>query len=344
MSDVRPIVAIRRRDRSPLYFAIGAALAAVLLFVALDSRRRAFETTEQPATAVTVRGESVPELLIPYQPDEPIALSAPKPWPRPGQLGPAAQLAPTPQAAMPRPLRVRSAPTAPQYVPSQLPYQPPMGPIVDSAAGNPPTPLSSPVATQGPTDKLASGRVMAGRLENPSTTIPQGTLISAVLETGLDSTGAGYSRALVTRDVHSFDGTRLLIPRGSRLYGSYEAGVGQGQKRALIRWNRLLRPDGVTINLDSPASDPLGRAGVPGKVNSHFLQRLGNALLSSTVGMGGALLSRNVSPVVVMPGAQAVTPALPTGGDVKPTLTVKPGARVSVFVRHDLDFSSVDGN
>ena len=222
-------------------------------------------------------------------------------------------------------------------------YQPPSGPIIDSAAAGPASPLGPQPPARDQADTRTSGRIMAARLDNPSMTIPQGTLINAVLETGLDSTGAGYARALVTRDVQGFDGTRLLIPRGSRLYGSYEAGVDQGQKRALIRWTRLLRPDGATINLDSPASDPLGRVGVPGKVNSHFVQRFGNALLNSTVGLGNLLLSRRVTPVVVVPGATGQVPTVSGNDQIKPTLTVKPGARVSVFVQHDLDFSSVDG-
>lgn len=55
----------------------------------------------------------------------------------------------------------------------------------------------------------------AGSIANRATTVPQGTLIPAVLETAMNSTGAGFARALVQRDVHGFDGTRVLIPRGS---------------------------------------------------------------------------------------------------------------------------------
>jgi type IV secretion system protein VirB10 len=152
---------------------------------------------------------------------------------------------------------------------------------------------------------------------------------------------------VVTRDIHGFDGTRVLIPRGTRLYGIYEADVALGQNRAQIRWTRLLRPDGVSVALDSPAADPLGRAGVRAMVNNHFMQRLGNALLGTASAIGSTLVTQNIgnSPVIVaVPGAaqqttQAVTPAT---GQIMPTLTVRQGTRITVFVQHDLDFSLVD--
>jgi type IV secretion system protein VirB10 len=188
---------------------------------------------------------------------------------------------------------------------------------------------------------------MAGRLENPATTVIQGTLVNAVLETALDSTRPGQTRAIVTRDVFGFDGTRLLIPRGTRLYGSYEADVAQGQKRAQIRWTRLLRPDGASVALDSPAADPLGRAGIEGRVNNHFFQRVGNALVGTTASIGSALVTRNIATSPVVVAVPDATPAIPqvaqsSPSQIAPTLTVRQGTRISVFVQHDLDFTSVE--
>ena len=168
------------------------------------------------------------------------------------------------------------------------------------------------------------------------------------METALDSTSPGQTRALVTRDVYGFDGKRLLIPRGTRLYGAYEADVAQGQKRAQIRWTRLLRPDGVTIALDSPAADPLGRAGVEAKVNNHFFGRLGNALIGTAGNIGSALVTRSVAPsspvVVAVPGTtQAATQSIsPGSAQIMPTLSVRQGTRITVFVQHDLDFTTVE--
>jgi type IV secretion system protein VirB10 len=198
-------------------------------------------------------------------------------------------------------------------------------------------------ASQAARGEEGSARVTAERFLNPSLTIPQGTVIPAVLETALDSTRVGGVRALVQRDVSGFDGSRVLIPRGSRLYGEYEASLQPGQNRALVRWTRLIRPDGVTIALDSPSSDPLGRAGIQGKVDTKFLQRFGGALLQSVLDIGvGVAVNRATDGVIVaLPGStQNVRVTEPE--QIQPTLKVKHGTSVSVFVARDLDFSTVD--
>lgn len=242
-----------------------------------------------------------------------------------------------------------SSPPAPQRVAvEQVPaYSPPQSeafrprePSVTFAAppvSLPPQPALAPEAPE-------PSRIKASRLERPSRTIPQGTVIPAVLETALDSTRPGGVRALVQRDTYGFDGTRVLIPRGSRLYGEYDAQLQRGENRALIRWTRLIRPDGVTVALDSPASDPLGRAGVKGKVDSKFFQRFGGALLQSVLDIGVGVATREATDgvIVALPGStQNVTPRL-TEGEVRPTIKVRHGTSVSVFVANDLDFSTVE--
>ncbi|MEL7218310.1 MAG: TrbI/VirB10 family protein, partial [Pseudomonadota bacterium] len=201
----------------------------------------------------------------------------------------------------------------------------------------------SPEALIAAAGNAATSRVTAGRLRNPARTIPQGTVIPAVLETALDSTRAGGVRALVQRDIAGFDGTRVLIPRGSRLYGEYEADLRSGQNRALVQWTRLIRPDGVTIALDSPSSDPLGRAGVRGKVDSKFLQRFGGALLQSVldIGVGLAVNQATDGVIVALPGSTQNV-QVTDQQRVQPTLKVKHGSSVSVFVARDLDFSTVE--
>jgi type IV secretion system protein VirB10 len=182
----------------------------------------------------------------------------------------------------------------------------------------------------------------ASAFANRSMTVPQGTLIQAVLETGFDSTQPGFARAVVSRDARSFDGTNVLIPRGSKLIGEYRSEVAQGQKRAVITWTRLIRPDGMTIAMDSPAVDTVGRGGVPATVNTHFFARLGDALLQSTIGIGTLLAERKAAgTVVVLPGVMgAATGQLVPANNYVPTLTVPAGKSISVFVAHDLDFSA----
>jgi type IV secretion system protein VirB10 len=182
-------------------------------------------------------------------------------------------------------------------------------------------------------------------LRQLAATVPQGTLIPAVLETALDSTRPGYVRALVTRDVRGFDGSRVLIPRGTRLFGEYEADLAPGQNRALVRWIRLVRPDGTAVAVDSPAADALGRAGVEGRVNNHFPQRFASALLQSTVSIGLALATREIGDnalVVALPGAAQNGTGTTSPGQVQPTLRVAAGATVTVFVAHDLNLPPVE--
>lgn len=250
----------------------------------------------------------------------------------------------SPQAAEPAASVARqtpsiASPAAPPPAWSSAERPEPPSPAVMFPTSVTPSALASPKPDDG-----NPMRVKAGRFENPSLTVPQGTVIPAVLETALDFTRPGGVRALVQRDIHSFDGSRVLIQRGSRLYGEYNAELKRGENRALIRWTRLIRPDGVTIALDSPASDPLGRAGVKGKVDGKFFQRFGNALLQSVldIGVGVAVREASDGVIVALPGStQNVAPSV-AEGDLRPTLKVRHGTSVSVFVARDLDFSSVD--
>jgi type IV secretion system protein VirB10 len=178
--------------------------------------------------------------------------------------------------------------------------------------------------------------------------MPVGTLIPAVLETPIDTSRPGLVRAVVSRDARGFDGSRVLVPRGSRLIGEYQSDVRPGQNRVLVTWVRLIRPDGVAIQLGSPTADRLGGAGVPGRVNSFFFQRFAAAVLQSALTIGVNVASRpgNGSVIVGLPASQvgnSIGQGLIPGNDLQPKITVKQGAALNVFVAHDLDFSGTGG-
>jgi type IV secretion system protein VirB10 len=188
---------------------------------------------------------------------------------------------------------------------------------------------------------MANGRARSAMLANRANTVPQGTLIPAVLETAFDSTRPGFARAIVSRDVRGFDGSKVLIPRGSRLIGQYQSDASIGQKRAVITWTRLIRPDGAIIALDSPAVDPVGRGGVRASVNNHIPQRLFDALLQSTFQLGSALATRAVSGTVVvaLPNSlQGAGGAPAPSATIVPTLQVPAATSISIFVVRDLEF------
>lgn len=121
--------------------------------------------------------------------------------------------------------------------------------------------------------------------------VAQGTMIRGVLETAVQSDLPGMVRAIVTENVWSFDGRRILIPAGSRLVGEYKSGLTRGQTRVFVVWTRLLRADGVSVQLGSNGSDDLGRAGSAGTVDNHYVERFGAAILLSLVGGAAQFLS-----------------------------------------------------
>ncbi len=172
---------------------------------------------------------------------------------------------------------------------------------------------------------------------DPKTTVTQGTLIPAILETAINTDVPGFARAVVSQDVRSFDGSRILVPRSSRLIGQYQSGLQGGQKRAYVIWTRLIRPDGVSVNLASPATGFDGSTGLEGKVNSHFFKRFGSSILLSVIGG----LATGGASVVLGGGSNAASTALQQDGQIAPTVRVRQGEPIRVFTARDLDFSRV---
>jgi type IV secretion system protein VirB10 len=183
----------------------------------------------------------------------------------------------------------------------------------------------------------------AWKIGDPSKVVPQGAVIPAVLETAINSDLPGYTRAIVSRDIRSFDGTAILIPRGSRLIGQYKSGLTSGETRAFIIWNRLIRPDGLSVQLASPGTDDLGQAGMTGKVDTHFAKRFGSAMLLSVVnGLSTIASGKSSSTIVIGTSGDAsgvMGEALSNDIKIPPTIKVPQGAPIQVFAARDLDFN-----
>lgn len=342
---IMPIVA-RPRSGPPVWLiGLGVLVAGLLLFAVLDARRRAM-------TAPSVAPRAGDALVTPAPPP-PLYVPPERPLP------PAVVVAPRTVAPAPLPTPPPAPPQVvyvPQPVPPPAPPEAPPPParvttdpalVVDTGAGQTAAAQAAAEGAAAPATgggvPLSTGRVRSGAFANRSTTVVQGTLIPAVLETALDSTRPGFARAIVSRDVRGFDGTRVLIPRGSRLIGDYRSEVAPGQRRALVTWTRLIRPDGATIAIGSPAGDPLGRAGIRASVNTHFFERFAGAILQSALDIGVNLASRTKdgTVIVVPPGAQGVTQIIqPT--QITPTLKVRQGTSISIFVARDLDFTGAE--
>ena len=190
--------------------------------------------------------------------------------------------------------------------------------------------------------------VRAGILGNPNYVVPQGTAIPCTLETAMQSDQPGFVSCVIPRDVMSSNGRVVVLERGTQVTGEYRGGLRQGQVRLNVLWSRARSPAGVVVDLGSPATDSLGRAGVGGEIDNHWWERLGSALLMSVVGDGVRVLTKAGQSAtgesfngVGQAGNQAAAIAVEQSINIPPTLHKAQGELVTIFVARDLDFSSV---
>lgn len=127
----------------------------------------------------------------------------------------------------------------------------------------------------------SASRNIATKVGMLEMTILQGKIVDAVLETAINTAIPGMARAIVTRDVYSEHGKNILLPKGSRLIGSYSTSVAVGQTRVNVTWDRVITPYGIDIAIESTGSDQLGRAGIYGDLDEKLFSRLANAFLIS---------------------------------------------------------------
>ena len=192
-------------------------------------------------------------------------------------------------------------------------------------------------------------RVRAGLLGNRSLILAQGAKIDCAGDTAFDSTEAGISTCTVTNNVYSDDGRVELIERGSQINSEYRSNLAPGQKRVFILSARIKTPQGVTVQIDSPAADALGRMGVSGDVNNHWAERFGAAMLIGLMHDAiGYLATRggNSNGSVVFEntqqeGSELASRALDSTINIAPTLSQSQGAAFTIVLARDLDFSSV---
>ena len=142
----------------------------------------------------------------------------------------------------------------------------------------------------------------------------------------------GYTTCIIPRDVFSDNGRVVLLEKGTKVLGEYRGGMQRGQRRLFVLWNRAVTPRGVAIDLASPASDSLGRAGFGGDLDSRFFERFGSALLLSLVDDGVYIAAqgaqRNLQhPVRVPSDVPRVA--------LQPSITPPPITRHNAAVTHD---------
>lgn len=199
---------------------------------------------------------------------------------------------------------------------------------------------------------MTSTAVSAKKIAHPNFTVASGEFLHADLETAIDSDLPGEIRAVVSEPVYAYIGETPLIPAGSRLIGQYSSSVFQGQNRVFVVWNRVILPNGISAQINSPGTDQLGMAGQPADdVNRHFFTRFGEASLLSIIGAGVANAGVNTSDqynsssqyrmAIAQSFQQSADSSLQNTLQTKPTLKIDQGAAINVFVAHDIDFYAV---
>jgi type IV secretion system protein VirB10 len=347
---------ISKRAGIGVIFAGAAILCGVIL---LTAKKPDFRPDPGPEVAVrsAVRFEPPPP---PPAVVAPVPPSAPPALPQQSGLMPAGT--PATQVPPPRPARLlvfsggnNSGPAGaapgtglmtPGVVPAAFPGAP--GGFAGLAGG-----------TQGSgQDGHAGGEDMASRLRptpltgyaanvlrNQPYLLTMGNMVPCVLQTAMDSTLPGFVTCIIPQDVQGKTGLTLL-DRGTRVVGEFRGGVRQGVERLFVVWTRAETPQGVVINLDSPATDPLGRSGLDGELDRHFWQRFGGALLLSTVDgviQAGVASQQSSGTTTINTGQtqSVIAESLRGTINIPPTIRKNQGELVSIFIARDLDFSTV---
>jgi len=226
------------------------------------------------------------------------------------------------------------------------------GAATGSALRASPTTPSEPGLLGGDLPRSATPRAVASALGSRSLTLPKGTTFTCALKTRIVSASSGFVGCQVLRNLYSDDGRVLLVERGSHLDGEYRATtLKPGSVRIPVLWTRLRTPTGISVDLDSPGTGPLGESGVDGHVDNRWGERIGAALLLSLIDDAVKITVSNQTGQA--PGDTVVLSSTTgTGSDlaekvldstihIPPLIYQDQGAIVGIYVARDVDFSSV---
>ena len=186
------------------------------------------------------------------------------------------------------------------------------------------------------------------RAAGPLHTLLEGTFIDAVLTNRLDGSGTAPVNCLVTNPVYSHSGQHVLIPAGARVLGETRPVQALGETRLAVGFHRLLMPDGSTLRLDQFLGlNQIGDAGLRDKVNHHYWSTFGSAAavglisgLAQWIGSAGYSGGTGDRTVIIAGGADAASQAslqvMSRFLNRLPTVTIREGHRVKVYVTSDL--------
>ena len=174
----------------------------------------------------------------------------------------------------------------------------------------------------------------------------EGTILETVLINRLDGGFAGPVECLLSTDVYSNDRQHLLIPAGSKLLGETKKVDALGQTRLAVVFHRVLMPDGYSVSLDQfKGLNQIGDTGLRDQINNHYLRIFGVSLAVGALGAvaeAGTAGSLNASSTDLMrqgfaqSTAQSSAQILDKFLNIMPTVTIREGHRVKVYLSGDL--------
>jgi type IV secretion system protein VirB10 len=213
------------------------------------------------------------------------------------------------------------------------------------AAGDPPA-----TAAAAPTPAERKPEVNIDTATGQPYVLYEGTTLDTVLMNRLDGDAAGPVKVLVSNPVYSHDRQHVLIPEGTIVLGEARkigaAGLGQ-QRRMAVVFNRLIMPDGYSVDLDQfHGLDQIGEEGLKDKVNNHYLEIFGTSVALGVIAgageieQGGGTITTSGSQAFTTGAASSVSQSATTVLDrfmqIPPTITIREGHRVKVYFTQDM--------
>ena len=227
-----------------------------------------------------------------------------------------------------------------------LPLASPLTPTAAASSAVPSTPPrdGSGAPDFSPADSHGAARVTS----TPHTyTSPEGSVIETVLTNRLDGTFAGPVNCLVTTAVYAPDHQHLLIPAGARVLGDARPVTTFGQTRIAVVFHRVLLPNGARIDLETfHGLSQIGETGLRDEVDRHYAQIFGASLaVGAIAGLAQAQTSIGLDATALDVYRQGAAANLAQSSarildrflNLLPTVTIREGHRIKVYVSSDLD-------
>jgi type IV secretory pathway VirB10-like protein len=232
--------------------------------------------------------------------------------------------------------------------------------LVEGAKGRssslPPTALTqATTAVTGTTGNKRAPEVSVNSAHGQPYVVFEGTTIDTVLVNRLDGEFAGPVKVMVTNPIYSQDRQHLLIPEGTFILGDVQKVSGFGQKRLAVTFHRLLMPDGYSVDLDQfHGLDQAGATGLRDKVNNHYVEIFGASIALGIV--AGVAEATNYNSGYNQSGSEAYksgiasslsqssTNVLDRFINIPPTITIREGHRIKVYITQDMLLPAVENH